>query len=78
MVKFAAKGTKVSVIGPVSARLYAGNDGTQRVSLDVTVEDFEFCSSRTDVPQATQAPAKGAGGGKQETFTPAGDDTLPF
>ena len=44
--KYLAKGRKVCVMGPVTARTYQANDGTTRVSLEVTAEDVEFLSSR--------------------------------
>ena len=35
--KYLAKGRKVCVVGPVSARTYTANDGTTRVSLHTTM-----------------------------------------
>ena len=46
--KYLAKGRKVCVVGPVSAQTYQANDGTTRVSLEVTAEDVEFLSSRNE------------------------------
>ena len=46
--KYLAKGRKVCVVGPVSARTYTANDGTTRVSLEVTADEVEFLSSRMD------------------------------
>ena len=37
--KYLAKGRKVCVVGPVSARTYTANDGTTRVSLEVTADE---------------------------------------
>ena len=44
--KYVSKGRKVFVSGPLEARTYQANDGTTRVSLEVTAEDVEFLSSR--------------------------------
>lgn len=46
--KFLAKGRKVCVVGPVSVRTYQANDGTTKASLEVTAEDVEFLSPRSD------------------------------
>jgi single-strand DNA-binding protein len=57
--KYLAKGRKVCVVGPVTARTYTANDGTTRVSLEVTAEDVEFLSSRNEAgaPASYSAPA---------------------
>lgn len=52
--KYLAKGRKVYVSGPVSARTYQANDGNTRVSLEVTADDVEFLSSRNDAQASTQ------------------------
>ena len=44
--KYLAKGRKVCVIGPVSARAYTANDGTSRAQLEVTADEVEFLSSQ--------------------------------
>lgn len=46
--KFLAKGRKVCVVGPVSVRTYQAKDGTAGASLEVTAEDVEFLSPRSD------------------------------
>ena len=46
--RYASKGKKVCVVGPVSARAYTGRDNKPYVSIDVQVEDFEFVSPRGD------------------------------
>jgi single-strand DNA-binding protein len=50
--KYAAKGKKVAVTGPVSARAYTAKDGQPSASLEVQVEDFEFLSPRGEVNDA--------------------------
>lgn len=78
--RYLAKGRKVCVIGPVSARTYQANDGTTRVSLEVTADDVEFLSSRNDdqaggysAPAAAPAPMAQNSG-----FTAVETDELPF
>ena len=79
--KYLAKGRKVCVIGPVSVSTYTGNDGTARYSLEVTADDVEFLSSRSDAgmspaaapaPQAAQAPAAAGG------YVQVDEEDLPF
>ena len=82
--KYLAKGRKVCVVGPVSARTYTANDGTTRVSLEVTADEVEFLSSRMDdgapaynnaAPSAAAAPAPTA---QNNGFTAVETDELPF
>lgn len=79
--RYLAKGRKVCVIGPVSARTYQANDGTTRVSLEVTADDVEFLSSRNDdqaggySAPAASAPAPMA---QNSGFTAVETDELPF
>lgn len=78
--KYLAKGRKVCVMGPVSARTYQANDGTTRVSLEVTAEDVEFLSSRNDDQAAgsyTAAPAPSVTA-QNSGFTAVETDELPF
>ena len=82
--KYLAKGRKVCVVGPVSARTYTANDGTTRVSLEVTADEVEFLSSRMDdgapaynnaAPSAAAAPPPTA---QNNGFTAVETDELPF
>ena len=77
--KYLAKGRKVCVMGPVTARTYQANDGTTRVSLEVTAEDVEFLSSRNDDQAAgsSYAPAP-APVAQNNGFTAVETDELPF
>ncbi len=84
--KYLAKGRKVFVSGPLTARTYQANDGSTRVSLEVQADDVEFLSSRNDdamgggsyanvasVPAASAAPTAQNNG-----FTAVETDELPF
>ncbi len=77
--RYLAKGRKVAVTGPVSVRTYQANDGTTRASLEVTAEDVEFLTSRSE---ATAAPASGAApaapAAQNSGFAPVENDDLPF
>jgi len=79
--KYLAKGRKVFVTGPLSARTYQANDGTTRVSLEVTADDVEFLTSRNEsaamgggyAPMQSAAPVAQNNG-----FTAVETDELPF
>lgn len=45
--KYLAKGRRVCVVGQVDASAYAAQDGGLRASLEVTAEDVEFLSPRS-------------------------------
>lgn len=46
--KYLAKGRKVCVIGPVSVSTYKAQDGSTRASLEVTADDVEFLSPKSE------------------------------
>ena len=79
--RYLAKGRKVYVSGPLTARTYQANDGTTRVSLEVQADDVEFLSSRNDdqaggySAPAASAPAPMA---QASGFTAVETDELPF
>ena len=73
--RYLAKGRKVCVVGAVSVSSYEGKDGAMRFSLDVTAEDVEFLSPKSDdqLSDADETGAPAAGG-----FQEVDDDSLPF
>ena len=81
--KYLAKGRKVFVSGPLTARTYQGNDGTTRVSLEVQADDVEFLTSRADSEamggnyDAPSAPAASPMA-QNSGFTAVETDELPF
>ena len=79
--RYLAKGRKVYVSGPLTARTYQANDGTTRVSLEVTADDVEFLSSRNDDNMAggyAPAPVAPAPMAQSSGFTAVETDELPF
>lgn len=77
--KYLSKGRKVFVSGPLSARTYQSQDGSTRVSLDVTADDVEFLTSRADAEAMGSAPANTAGvTATSSGFTAVEPDELPF
>ena len=79
--RYLTKGSKVFVSGPLTARTYQANDGTTRVSLEVTADDVEFLSSRNDDSTAggySPAPSAPAPMAQNSGFTAVETDELPF
>lgn len=79
--KYLAKGRKVFVSGPLTARTYQANDGTTRVSLEVSADEVEFLSSRNDdaaAPGGYSAPAAPSVTAQSSGFTAVETDELPF
>ena len=83
--KYLAKGRKVYVSGPLTARTYQANDGTTRVSLEVQADDVEFLSSRADAEAMggmpsydAPAPAAASPTAQNSGFTAVETDELPF
>lgn len=79
--RYLAKGRKVYVSGPVQCRLYIGNDGQTRASMEVTAGEVEFLSpsqqAAQEQPQNAPAPQyngpQNSGG-----FTQVDEEELPF
>ena len=78
--RYLAKGRKVAVVGPVSVSSYTAADGSTRFSLDVTADDVEFLSSRSeDAGYAPAAPAQPAvAAPAMSGFQEVDDEDLPF
>ena len=79
--KYLAKGRKVYVSGPLTARTYQANDGSTRVSLEVTADDVEFLTSRAESEAmggaSYDAPASSPTA-QNSGFTAVETDELPF
>lgn len=71
--KYLAKGRKVCVTGMVSAHTYQGNDGANRVSLDIQASEVEFLSPASGDSQQQSAPEP-----QEPVYTPVTNDDLPF
>lgn len=70
--KYLAKGRKVCVIGPVSGAAYQANDGSTRMSLEVTAEDVEFLSPRSEGTQSEPYPEPQAAKPQQQRMDASG------
>lgn len=91
--KYLAKGSKVAVTGPVTARAYINRDGKAAASIEVNAETIEYLSKMDTAAQgqaATQAQPYQQGydqyGGQPSqddmdgfmTIPPGAEDELPF
>ena len=66
--QYVKRGNKIAVIGSVSVSTYTTQDGQTRASLDVTADDVEFLSSKSesnapkeDYSQAPEVPQQSSG-----------------
>lgn len=78
--RYLAKGQKVCVSGPLTARLYQISTGETRISLSVTADDVEFLSPRNETAghaptQSYTAPSLPQHSGGMMTVE---TDELPF
>lgn len=78
------KGRKVAVVGSVSVSTYTGNDGQTRASMDITAQDVEFLTPKSDNAEAdynqTERTAMQHDGMSQTGggFVEVSDEELPF
>lgn len=79
--RYLAKGRKVYVSGPVQCRLYTGNDGQTRASMEVTAGEVEFLSpsqqAAQEQPQSAPAPQYN-GPQNNGGFVQVDGEELPF
>lgn len=76
--KYLAKGRKVAVIGELQPRTYEGRDGTPRFSLEVTADEVEFLTPRSEQQQPAAAPAPSMQPLDISGFTEIANDDFPF
>ena len=73
--KYLTKGRKAAVIGELQARTYEAQDGTTRLSMDVSADEVEFLSPKDEEkpePKRELPPAD------PDTFEDVSSDDLPF
>ena len=78
--RYLSKGRKVAVIGELQARTYEAKDGTTRMSLDVSADEVEFLTpkSQDDAGSGYSAPRPSAPAQDLAGFTDINSDDLPF
>lgn len=72
--RFLAKGRKVAVVGSITLSTYTGNDGQTRSNLEVTADEVEFLTPRSE----QSATAGGTQQTQKSEFVEVQDDDLPF
>ncbi len=77
--RYLSKGRKVAVIGELQARTYEGKDGTTRMSLDVSADEVEFLSPKSQDDGAGSSNARGNDNAQDLAgFTDIQSDDIPF
>ena len=77
--RYLAKGRKVAVVGSVSVSTYTTQNGETRASMEVSAEDVEFLTPRTEIQQAApvSAPVQAEKKDQASEYVVV-DDELPF
>lgn len=75
--KYLSKGKKVAVSGSVSVSTYQAQDGTTRASLDVSADDVEFLTPKSEQTQPT-ANAVTSNPTASGFVDVTGEEELPF
>ena len=71
------KGKQIFVTGRIELNEYTGNDGQQRSSIEISLDDFQLLGSRQDAGGGQQGG--GGGGRSQQAPDDAGDlGDVPF
>ncbi|HXR66981.1 MAG TPA: single-stranded DNA-binding protein [Ktedonobacteraceae bacterium] len=79
--KFLHKGSKVYIEGRLELRKYVGNDGVQRVSVDVIANDMQMLDPKDSAGGSGNYSERGSGSNAPSYGSapaPAGDDFDPF
>ncbi|BAO54702.1 single-stranded DNA-binding protein [Nonlabens marinus] len=88
--KYLHKGDKVYIEGRIKSRQWTGEDGQQRYTTEIQVQEFTFLTPKNEnatsnssqpqqaQPQASQAPAKQTSAPVPQSMDNDEDDDLPF
>ncbi len=71
ITKFFRKGSAICVTGSLQTRKWQDQNGNNRISYEILVDEAFFVENKDTAGQAGGAPAN-------ETFEPVDDDSLPF
>ncbi|HHT15730.1 MAG: single-stranded DNA-binding protein [Christensenellales bacterium] len=76
--RYLAKGRKVAVVGSITMSTFTGNDGQVRSNLEVTADEVEFLTPRSEQgSESVSAPAASTDPHDSD-FVQVNDDDLPF
>ena len=78
--RYLAKGRKVAVVGELQARTYEGKDGATRMSLDVSADEVEFLTPRSQDEGSGYSAPRQSNAAPQDLagFTDIQSDDIPF
>ena len=78
--RYLAKGRKVAVVGELQARTYEGKDGATRMSLDVSADEVEFLTPRSQDEGSGYSAPRQDNAAPQDLagFTDIQSDDIPF
>lgn len=77
--KYLHKGDKLAIMGDLSMRTYSGKDGSPRTSLNVTLTDMEFLTTKPkDGAQTSQSYKKSTTETPVQSEAQEEEDDLPF
>ncbi|NLB90253.1 MAG: single-stranded DNA-binding protein [Clostridiales bacterium] len=79
--RYLSKGRKVCVVGSVSVSTYEGRDGMTRASLEVTADEVEFLTPRSEGGEYTPSDPTAQMGSAptgNDGFMEIDEDELPF
>lgn len=79
-MKYLHKGDLVSVVGDLVLQSYVDTKGQERYSMQVSISDIEFLSTKrsTDEPQQSQASQATSQPATAAAVTDDNEDDLPF
>ena len=73
--KYLSKGDKIYIEGRIKNRKWTGEDGNDRYSTEINVNEFTFLSTKKEAGQGDPSPAVSSPNVEQ---TPTDTDDLPF
>ena len=83
--KYLSKGKKVAVVGSVSVSVYTTQGGTARANMEVTADDVEFLTPKSEAqsendnpPQAVVQTSQAEQVMKEGGYVEVEEDDLPF
>jgi single-strand DNA-binding protein len=76
--RYLAKGRKVAVVGSITMSTFTGNDGQVRSNLEVTADEVEFLTPRSEQGGESMSAPAASSGSRDSDFVQVNDDDLPF
>jgi len=73
--KYLSKGDKIYIEGRIKTRKWTGEDGNDRYSTEINVNEFTFLSTKKEAGQASASQASGPSSVEE---TPPDAEDLPF